>query len=192
MAYKQPGTSNDPGDDMPHHNTQRRRRRARAIAPATAGLITACLLAAGCGSGTATHAQSSDASSAQQLAFSKCMRTHGVPDFPDPGTQPPGGPANTYLGFAIPASIDMQSPAFQAAQHDCQGLFSEAFNANGKPTITPSMRASLIAHAQCMREHGVPGYQDPTFTAHGIGITDAGTDPQSPAYQHAQTLCGTR
>jgi hypothetical protein len=51
----------------------------------------------------------------------------------------------------------------------------------------------MLAHAQCMRDHGVPGYQDPRFPASGgIAITDAGTDAQSPAYERAQSLCGTR
>jgi hypothetical protein len=53
-----------------------------------------------------------------------------------------------------------------------------------------------------MREHGVPNYPDPTITGngnghgHGHGITTssggpgAGINPQSPAFQQAQKICG--
>jgi hypothetical protein len=87
----------------------------------------------------------------------------------------------------------MQSPAYQAAQHNCQGLLSAVFSRQGKRAITASDKAALIAHAQCMREHGVPNLRDPTFPASGgIAVTDAGVNPQSPAYVHAEAVCGTR
>ncbi|MGH2871794.1 MAG: hypothetical protein ACRDL5_04960 [Solirubrobacteraceae bacterium] len=176
---------------MAPDSTLHRTRGTGAITPAVAGLIAACLLAAGCDSATHATSQSSNAFAAQGLAFSKCMRAHGVPNFPDPG-QSVNGPASSFGGIEIPASIDMQSPAYQAAQHDCQGLFSAMFSRQGKPRITAALKASLIAQAQCMREHGVPGFQDPTFPAGGgIGYTDAGTNPQSPAFQHAQKVCGS-
>jgi hypothetical protein len=55
------------------------------------------------------------------------------------------------------------------------------------------MKASMVARAQCMRTHGVPGYQDPKFPASGgIEFTDAGINPSSPAYQHAAAVCGNR
>lgn len=121
------------------------------------------------------------------------MRGHGVPGFPDPGAGPPAAPENTIGGIAIPTTINMQSPAFRAAMANCRGLLSAGFSAQGKPPITASMREALIAQAQCMRTHGVPGYQDPTFpAAGGISFTDAGTDPNSPAYKRAATTCGKR
>lgn len=177
---------------MAHENTHRRTRIIREITPAAAGLIAVCLLAAGCGSTTPKNAASSNAAASQELAFSKCMRAHGVPEFPDPGASV-NGPANSIGGIEIPNSIDMQSPAYLAAQHDCQGLFSAVFSRQGRPPVTASLKAALITHAQCMREHGVPNYQDPTFPASGgIKITDAGVNPQSPAYEHAAAVCGTR
>jgi hypothetical protein len=164
----------------------------RSITPAAAALVAVCQLAAGCGSSTPTHAASSNALAAQGLAFSKCMRTHGIPGFPDPGVSV-NGPANSIGGIEIPTSIDMQSPAYQAAQHGCQGLFSALFSPQGRPHISASQKAAMIAHAQCMRERGVPNFQDPTFPASGgIKVTDAATNPQSPAYLHAEKRCGTR
>ncbi len=48
----------------------------------------------------------------QALAFARCMRTHGVPGFPDP-TFSGSGPAE------LPAAINPQSPAFRNAVRMC-------------------------------------------------------------------------
>ncbi len=48
----------------------------------------------------------------QILAFSQCMREHGVPDFPDP--QGPGR-------LLVPRTIDTESPQFEQARQACQG-----------------------------------------------------------------------
>lgn len=55
------------------------------------------------------------------LRFSECMRTHGVPNFPDPQF-PKGGGAT--LGAPAPgagSAIDRSSPAFERAQNACAG-----------------------------------------------------------------------
>lgn len=153
------------------------------------GTLTACVMAAGCSSSSPRSSTTSRTSAGQDLAFSVCMRSHGVSSFPDPGATP-SGPENMIGGVAIPSTINMQAPAFRTAWTACRGLLS-SLSPQGRPQITASMRASLIAHAQCMRAHGVSGYQDPTFPAGGgIAITDAGTNPQSPAYQRAAAVCG--
>jgi hypothetical protein len=62
----------------------------------------------------------------EMLATSQCMRAHGVTGFPDPTTTPPGNPAG-YSGvmtrngvsFAIPATVDIQSPAVRQAASAC-------------------------------------------------------------------------
>jgi hypothetical protein len=162
------------------------RRTAAAV-----GTIAASVIATGCGS-SSHHDTTTPAVAAQELAVSKCMRAHGVPSFPDPGVSV-SGPANSIGGIEIPTTIKMQSPAFQTAWTACRGLMAARLSPQGKRPITQSMKASLIAHAQCMRVHGVLGYQDPKFPAGGgILVTDAGTDPQSPAYKRAAAVCGDR
>jgi hypothetical protein len=54
----------------------------------------------------------------QALKFSQCMRSHGVPNFPDPKASGGG------MELAIPksAGIDPNSPQFKAAQKACQKL----------------------------------------------------------------------
>jgi hypothetical protein len=158
--------------------------------PLLVAAVTIGLLVAGCG--TTSLTRSSTSRTVAALEFVKCMRGHGVPNLPDPGSSI-SGPYNSIGGIEIPTTIDTQSPAFQAAQKACRGQLSAASSSPGKPGVTASVKTALIAHAQCMRTHGVPDYPDPTFPASGgIAITDAGTNPQSPAYQYAQSECGNR
>jgi hypothetical protein len=49
----------------------------------------------------------------QELAFARCMRAHGVPNFPDPSSSSNGQVGPTAAG------IDPQSPAFQSAVRVC-------------------------------------------------------------------------
>ena len=80
--------------------------------------------------GTPSPAQTAMAKS-QALAMSRCMRSHGVPNFPDPKLQtgPYGG-----VAFSVDFSgtdIDPNSPAFQAAQNHCGSII-------GTPKIAPA------------------------------------------------------
>src|ERR1700678_3156851 len=61
---------------------------------ALAALVTLAVLAAGCG-GSKPPGAAGDGGSSTVLAkfdaYARCMRGHGVPDFPDPSTSPGGG-----------------------------------------------------------------------------------------------------
>jgi hypothetical protein len=45
----------------------------------------------------------------QTLAFARCMRAHGVPNFPDPDAE----------GVHSPSTINTQAPAFRSAERVC-------------------------------------------------------------------------
>jgi hypothetical protein len=51
-----------------------------------------------------------------QLKFSACMRTHGVPSYPDPTSTGEIGSNGAILG------VNEDSPAFQAAEKECNHL----------------------------------------------------------------------
>jgi hypothetical protein len=160
-------------------------------ARALAALSLSAAVLAGCG-GTSkpTGTESVASRNENALAFSECMRAHGVSGFPDPGATVSDA-GNMVGGVAIPSSISLQAPVVASALHSCQGILSQAISRQGRPPITSQMKAKLIAQAQCMRNHGVP-VQDPTFpSGGGIAVTDAGVNPQSPAYVRAAAACGT-
>ena len=56
------------------------------------------------------------------LAFARCMRSHGVPAFPDPN--PSGGTVQR-----MPPNVDTHSPKFAAAQQQCRKLVPGLFGA---------------------------------------------------------------
>jgi hypothetical protein len=56
---------------------------------------------------------------AQFLKYARCMRTHGVPSFPDP----------TSSGLSL-SDIDPNSPRFQAAQKACRSLLPNRGHVN--------------------------------------------------------------
>jgi hypothetical protein len=64
------------------------------------------------GGGTGTSQQQAGRLS-QALEFSRCMRAHNVPDFPDPST------VNGGLGYNM-SGVDTHSPQFQSAQQACR------------------------------------------------------------------------
>jgi len=55
------------------------------------------------------------------LAFSACMRAHGVSNFPDPQIETHGGAVQLRLQASAGAGLDPNSPIFQSAQKACQG-----------------------------------------------------------------------
>ena len=62
-----------------------RLRRAGTLAAVVAGIA---VLAAACGGGSGNSAGSPDQPGFQKtLAYAKCMRAHGAPNWPDPNSQ---------------------------------------------------------------------------------------------------------
>ena len=82
-----------------------------------------CAKQLGGGAGTRSPAQIARAEAAA-LAFSKCMRSHGVPDLPDPQFSSGGGISIRITGHAGGGNngLDPNSPIFQKAQQTCGSL----------------------------------------------------------------------
>jgi hypothetical protein len=118
------------------------------------------------------------------MHFAACMRSHGVPGFPDPDSR-------GTLTITVSPSLNPSAPVFQRAEGVCQRLLPAT-----KPLIQArqqQMQQRLLALAACMRSQGFPHYPDPTFghggmVSQGIGRND-GIDPRSPIYQTAQKTC---
>jgi hypothetical protein len=68
------------------------------------------------------------------LKFSACMRSHGVPSFPNPSFE--GGGAK--LSLKAGSGPDPRSPQFQAAQRACRAYFGPPGGGSGGETKSPS------------------------------------------------------
>ena len=117
-----------------------------------------------------------------ELAYSRCMRAHGVPDFPDPND-------HGYLVIhGSPGSdLDPNSPALQSAGKACGPFPSDVTAAQEREEFS----ISLIA-ARCMRANGVPNFPDPQFVGSGANATirlALGNLPESPLYRRAAKKC---
>ncbi len=125
--------------------------RLRISAYLCAGLCCA-VVAGGCGSSGKPSRATAHASAF--LAFAKCMRANGVPNFPDPSS---GGGVN--IGGS---GINPLSPSFKLAQAKCR----HELPGGGPPAMTASEQAEELAQmakiSECMRTHGVTGFPDPT------------------------------
>jgi hypothetical protein len=146
--------------------------RAAAAIIAMAGLA---LLAAGCGGGndsggrgvanvgSSTSASSSASSSASNgpLAFSRCMRSRGVPNFPDPS-------GRGAVPKETPQQLGVGSSRYQTAQTACAHLLP---NSGGLSRGEVQQAWSGTRNfAQCMRSHGVSNWPDPTDDGTGSPV----------------------
>jgi hypothetical protein len=158
--------------------------RAGHMAVVVVALAGLAFVAAACtggsaGPGVAQLGSSPDANASPHglAAFAACMRTHGVPNFPDSGRIDVGG------------GIDPGSSQFRAAQEACRGLLPQG----GGGVVSAKDQAAFLAFSACMRSHGVPNFPDPDFSGGGVTIdagAGGGPDPSSPQFQAAQKACG--
>ena len=142
-------------------------------------LICALLLAACGSSGQKGAGKAAARQQAEAIAFSDCMRAHGVPNFPDPS---PGG------GFDVSAlGAEADSPAFLSAHTACAKLEP---GGPVPPRITSSQLYQMAAKARCIRRHGFPNFPDPSLASGGAGMAPpANWNSEAPASIAARKAC---
>lgn len=179
--------------------------RARAVAVLlAAGLTVFALLVSACGSssdnkskgvaavktGTGAASQQSNGSDGGGqkpsdqgiydglLNYSKCMRSHGVTNFPDPVP----GKGLQVNGNAVGGD----TATYKAAESACKSLMP----AGGGGDHPAQDRALALKHSQCMRDHGVTKFPDPNpngganLDGDKIGMTQ-----DDPIYKAAENAC---
>jgi hypothetical protein len=164
-------------------------------------IVATAIAAAGCGSSNSGSTDpSASINRSATIAFANCMRSHGVPNFPDPSSNGRGGlliqrGQRAGSGASLTVNgVPVNGPAFRSASQTCRKYLPNG----GRPTPAQAakMKASALAMSRCMRSHGVPNFPDPQ-----LGSGDrlrlqinpgSGIDPNSPAFQAAQKICGPR
>jgi hypothetical protein len=132
-------------------------------------LAVLALVVAGCGSDTptetgskATPATTSATGQDKAVKFAECIRSHGVPHFPDP--DPKGE-------FAF--GIDVTPAVWRKAVDACKDLEPPGA-LSGKRS--PKQQSAALRFAECVRENGVKDFPDP---ANGEPLIDTTKIPSS-------------
>jgi hypothetical protein len=150
---------------------------ARAVAVTI--VMTAALLAAGCSSSpsspTSASTPSAGSTVAQAVAYTQCMRSHGVPEYPEPGS------SGQLQKIGSGQQVGVSDAQLSTATNACQSLWPYQ-------ALTPAQQQRELTDdlkfAQCMRSHGVPTLPDPVATnghvEFVISVSRDGFNPQSP------------
>lgn len=185
-----------------------KRESARPMAgiAVTAALV---LLATACssggspsGSGGSRHAGGSS-STRSAVGFSVCMRSHGVPNYPDPPQgAPPGFPA-----VSSAQEVGVSTAQLQAAERACYHALPIDANTLGRLSLAQceyigdcpralvqQAMTQLEKYARCMRSHGLPRWPDPIIGANGapyfvISPSKVGFDPYSSQVEAKDRIC---
>jgi hypothetical protein len=113
------------------------------------------------------------------------MRSHGVPNFPDPQISQHGGGVSVRM--AVPAGIG-GTPKFKSADQACRKLLPKG-GPGSQPVVSPSEQAQYLKAAACIRSHGVPNFPDPTFSGGGVHLEHRGLNESSPVFKAAVQAC---
>ena len=151
----------------------------RSFIPAVSAAVVSLTVAA-CGAAP----QPTSTRPSGLIAYSHCMRTHGVPAFPDP---------TSSQGITKRAVVAVSgTPQFATASTDCR-RFLPATGLAAPPTAQQirTRVADAIAFARCMRAHGFAHFPDPTATGdltHQM-LASAGIELHQPAVVQAADGC---
>jgi hypothetical protein len=158
-----------------------RRAGVLVVAAGLALLTAACSGGTSSAVGTASTGSTSStgtggASSAyitDKLGLARCLRAHGVPNYPDPNAAGQEPPNSKQLIF---------TPQGQAAVSACTHWSSRVHS--DVAAQNQAVLAEYVRFAQCMRSRGLPNFPDPV-NAEGrvefvLSASQDGFDPHSP------------
>jgi hypothetical protein len=163
--------------------------RRPGVLAVTVGLL---LLTAACGSGTSSSSTSSTsgtsstsstsssgtggvsaAYASDKLGFARCLRAHGVPNFPDPNAS--GQEPSTWKKL-------IAGPQGQAAVGACSSWDRRIHN--DVAAQNQAVMGEYVRFARCMRAHGVPNFPDPVTAERRVefvlSASQDGFDAHSP------------
>jgi hypothetical protein len=139
------------------------------------------LLAAGCG-GSSSNPPTVPAPQNGAVAFAGCVRSHGVPNWPDPNSS--GVFDKSKL---TPQQLGASDSRVQAAQTACQHLLPSGSAPNAAQI--EQVRALSLEFSQCVRRHGVPNMPDPASDGRIPDPATVGINQGSPKFEAANQAC---
>jgi hypothetical protein len=176
--------NNCPGRGVGPRPAWPRRARVAAVITATAA---AALLAAACGgspssAGSGGSPNAGGSANSQTLAYSRCVRSHGVPGFPDPSSN--GQIPKEAVVRALRGVSDSRA---KAATNACASLNPAG---QGGPTLTAQEQRDYLRAVACMRSHGITNFPDPTFPGGRVNLSiPSSIDTRSRQFTQAAQIC---
>jgi hypothetical protein len=157
-----------------------------------AALAVTALLAAACGGSNASGAGTfAGGTYAQSLAYAKCMRAHGVPQFPAPDGQ------GNFNNAEIQALDQNDQPQARNANFACRSLLPNEGTGLSVTQLQTMLQQNLrnaVKAAHCMRAQGIGNFPDPAGSTQGSGVNWrpvmlAGLNLDTPSYKAAWDAC---
>ena len=153
-----------------------------AAAIAAAAVIAACGTSSSGSSGSGSHLTAAQIRQAEQdaVSFAGCIRSHGVPNFPD----------SPYEQKQMLSSRSAQAPAVQSAVAACSHLLPHGGQSQS-PAHSQGQITAMLAFARCLRSHGFANFPDPTSSGdltHQM-LANARIDLHQPAVVQAADEC---
>lgn len=189
-----------PTADRRTRRPRRHRAAIRAAGILAAGVAAGVAVAAcgggpstsGAAGGSTTTAASGPAAGGHTgatglLAYASCMRSHGVPSFPDPG-----GSGGIPKQGVISAERAVSNSQVSTAANACADLLPAGGSLSGQPsrTVTAQQHQYYLSAAACMRSHGFANFPDPTFAGGIVNFpVPASIDTSSRPYAEAVHTC---
>ncbi len=152
-----------------------------------AAIATVSVLAAGCGGGSSTASGTrTTATQSGALAYARCMRSHGVSNFPDPTSS--GG---NHKEAIVSALQEIGNSQAQAAQTACMHVNGGSPGTGQSSAQSQVRAAAMLAFAACVRARGFPNFPDPTNLGQLTPemVTAAGIDVHQPELLRAGLAC---
>jgi hypothetical protein len=109
------------------------------------------------------------------------MRSHGVPNFPDP--------TSTGLVKESPQQLGVSSSQFQSASRGCNHLLPNG-GSGPSPARVQQLKALSLAFSQCVRRHGLRSFPDPASDGRIPDPATVGINQGSPKFEAANRACG--
>jgi len=163
-------------------------RPARAAGVITVMAAAAMLAAACSGSPSATGSGGSptaggSADSSSAVAYSRCVRAHGVPNFPDPGSN-----RQIPKEAAVRALREVSDSRAKEATYACANLNPAG---QGSPALTAQEQQDYLRAAACMRSHGIINFPDPTFPGGHANLPriPSSIDTKARQFTQAEQTC---
>jgi hypothetical protein len=193
---RRPARSSGPDESTADYGSRARRRAGPPASHSAAAIIATAavaLMAAACSSapssarpgrspnpgGAATSSNAGEPANAQ-LSFSRCVRSDGVPNFPDPQA----GASNAKYPSA--QQLRVSSSQLSTAETACQHLLPAGIDDQFPPAEVPLLLRSMLPFSSCMRSHGVPSFPDPAADSEGRPIYPLSTRGISLSDSHSQ------